>query len=329
MKALITGGAGFLGTKLTKALLDEGHEVRLLVRDPKAGARFQNTPVSVSVGDLADVASLERACEGMDWVIHTAGLISYNPNKADLMYRTNVLGTQAIARAARNQKVKRLVHTSSTAAIGVNEDPAVRMNEEAPFNARKLGLAYFDTKYDAERELLKEVELGLDAVIVNPGSLLGPGDTRRYEKGYAGLIYKYKPPFLFYGGINFVDVNDVVQGHLLALKKGRAGERYILGGENLSYGDLIIRVNGILGRPSPKHYVPKAMMSTLAGALRVLNLLGIDIHMTPELVRQVASWYLYVDSGKAERELGYRPHRIDAAISGTIEWLKEIGRLSA
>lgn len=329
MKALVTGGAGFLGTKLTKALLDEGHEVRLLVRDPKTATRFQNAPVTVSVGDLGDAASLERACEGMDWVIHTAGLISYNPAKADLMYRTNVLGTQAVARAARNQKVKRFVHTSSTAAIGINEDPQARMNEDTPFNARKLGLAYFDTKYDAERELLKEVELGLDAVIVNPGSLLGPGDTRRYEKGYAGLIYKYKPPFLFHGGINFVDVNDVVKGHLLALAKGRTGERYILGGENLSYGDLIIRVNTILGRPSPKTYVPKAMMSSLAGALWVLNKMGIDIHMTPELVRQVASWYLYVDSGKAERELGYKPHRIDAALSSTIDWLKEIGRLSA
>lgn len=329
MKALVTGGAGFLGTKLTQALLADGHEVRLLVRDPKASARFQDVPVTVSVGDLANPKSLEQACEGMDWVFHTAGLISYNPKKADLMYRTNVLGTQAIAQAARQQGVKKFVHTSSTAAIGVNEDPQAPMTEDSPFNARKLGLAYFDTKYDAERELLKEVERGLDAVIVNPGSLLGPGDARRYEKGYAGLIYKYKPPFLFHGGINFVDVNDVVRGHMLALQKGRTGERYILGGENLSYGELIVRVNSILGRPSPKHHVPKAMMSTLAGALRVLNLLGLDIHMTPELVRQVAAWYLYVDSSKAEKELGYKSHRIDQAIASTIEWLKEIGRLPA
>ncbi|MGZ3696026.1 MAG: NAD-dependent epimerase/dehydratase family protein, partial [Bdellovibrionota bacterium] len=199
MKALVTGGAGFLGTKLTKALLTEGHEVRLLVRDPKTTTRFQDMPVTVSVGDLGNSGSLERACEGMDWVFHTAGLISYNPNKAELMYQTNVLGTQAIAQAARKAGVKKFVHTSSTAAIGVNEDPSVLMNEATPFNARKLGLAYFDTKYDAERELLKEVERGLDAVIVNPGSLLGPGDTRRFEKGYAGLIYKFKPPFLFHG----------------------------------------------------------------------------------------------------------------------------------
>lgn len=325
MKALITGGAGFLGQKLAKALLDEGHEVRLLVRKPRSGQ--DSLPVSYAVGDLADEASLEKACEGIDWVFHAAGVISYNPKKAELMRKTNVEGTRAVAQAALRRKVKRVVFTSSTAAIGVNEDPKVVLNEDSPFNARKLGLAYFDTKYDAERELLKAVEQGLDAVIVNPGSLLGPGDTRRYEKGYAGLVYKYNPRVLFHGGINFVDIDDVVRGHLLARDKGRTGERYILGGENLSFGELIIRIDAILGRPPPKVYVPVAAMGLLAGGLRVLNTFGIDIHMTPELVRQVCSWYLYVDSSKAERELGYKPHRIDRAIASTIDWLKGLGRL--
>jgi dihydroflavonol-4-reductase len=203
----------------------------------------------------------------------------------------------------------------------------VLLTEDSPFNARKLGLAYFDTKYDAERELLKVAEAGLDCVIVNPGSLLGPGDTRRYEKGYAGLVYKYNPPVLFHGGINFVDIDDVVRGHLLAREKGRTGERYILGGENLSFGELIVRINAILGRPAPKVYVPVAAMGLLASGLRLLNTFGVDIHMTPELVRQVCSWYLYVDSGKAQRELGYKPNRIDRSIAGTIEWLKGLGRL--
>lgn len=327
MKAVITGGAGFLGRKLTEALLKQGHEVRLFVRNPKQEAGLQKEGVSFSVGDLSDAASLDRACEGMDWVFHTAGVISYNPQKADLMYQTNVLGTKAVAEAALRAKVKRFVHTSSTAAIGVNEDPRTPMTEETPFNARKLKLAYFDTKYDAEQELLKVVDKGLNAVILNPGSLLGPGDTRRYEKGYAGLIYKYNPPFLFHGGINYVDVEDVVRGHLLALEKGRNGERYILGGENLSFGELIQRVNAIIGRPSPTHYVPVGLMGVMATGIRVLNIFGIDIHMTPELVRQVSTWYLYVDSSKAKKELGYQPRRIDAAIGTTLDWLKSIGRI--
>jgi dihydroflavonol-4-reductase len=321
MKALITGGAGFLGQKLAKALKERGDQPVLLVRKPL------ESPYPLVRGDLADSASLQSACTGVDWVIHCAGLISYNPQKAELMRQTNVLGTRAIAEVALRAGVKRFLHVSSTAAIGVNEDPLEPMTEETPFNARPLGLAYFDTKYDAEREVRKLVEKGLDAVIVNPGSLLGPGDTRRYEKGYAGLIYKYRPPVLFHGGINFVDVEDVVRGILLALEKGRSGERYILGGENLSFGDLIRRVNSILGRPSPSVTVPKVLMGAMAKALRVLNLFGVDLHMTPELVRQVSSWYLYVSSAKAERELGYAPHRIDHALAGTIEWLRAEGRL--
>lgn len=327
MKALITGGAGFLGRKLTEALLNQGHEVRLFVRNPMQEAELQKEKISFVVGDLGDSNSLDRACEGVDWVFHTAGVISYNPQKAELMRTTNVLGTKAVAEAALRARVKRFVHTSSTAAIGVNEDPNTPMTEQTPFNARKLNLAYFDTKYDAEQELLKLVDRGLNAVIVNPGSLLGPGDTRRYEKGYAGLIYKYNPPFLFHGGINYVDVADVVRGHLLALEKGRVGERYLLGGENLSFGELIQRTNSIIGRPSPKRYVPKSMMGLMASGVSLLNFFGVDIHMTPELIRQVSSWYLFVDSSKAKRELGYEPHRIDQAIGATIAWLKSLGRL--
>ncbi|MGZ3657021.1 MAG: NAD-dependent epimerase/dehydratase family protein, partial [Bdellovibrionota bacterium] len=317
--------AGFLGQKLAKALVEDGHEVRLMVRNPKNAPK--DLPVSTVNGDLNDETSLDRACEGMDWVFHAAGLISYNPDKAELMRQTNVEGTARMARAALRQKVKRFVQTSSTAAIGVNEDPHATLNEDSPFNARKLGLAYFDTKFDAERELLKVAEQGLDAVIVNPGSLLGPGDTRRFEKGYAGLVYKYNPRVLFHGGINFVDVDDVVRGHIMAIEKGRAGQRYILGGENLSFGELIIRIDAILGRQPPKVYVPTAFMGMLSGALKVANAFGVDIHMTPELVKQVCTWYLYVDSSKAARELGYKPQRIDRAIAGTIDWLKKIGRI--
>ncbi len=325
-KVLITGGSGFLAEKLVRRLASDGHQIRLLVRkDPPEAQKL--TGCEYVYGDLNEPQKLRSACEGMDWVIHTAGLISYNPAKADLMRVTNVDGTKNIASAAHEVGVSRFLHVSSTAAIGISENRDQPMTEDSPFNARSLGLAYFDTKYDAEQELLRVVEKGLNAVIVNPGSLLGPGDRRRYEKGYAGLIYKYRPPVLFHGGINFVDVEDVVRGSLLALEKGRRGERYILGGENLEFGELIRRVNAILGRPSPSHYVPVQLMGTLSVGLKILNKMGIDIHMTPELIRQVCKWYLFVSSAKAEKELGYKPHRIDASISDTIRWLKEMGRL--
>ena len=323
MKALITGGAGFLGTKLGAALLERGHTVRLLTR----GKRPDLVGVEVAEGDLGDKEALRQACEGCDVVFHTAGVISYNPKKNDLMVQTNVIGTRNMVEAALKAGVKRFLHTSSTAAIGVNEDPNTLLNEDSPFNARHLGLAYFTTKYDAELEVLKGVERGLDAVILNPGSLMGPGDTRRYEQTYPGLIYKYNPRFLIHGGINFVDVDDVVKGHLLAYEKGRRGERYILGGENLTYAELISRTNSLIGRRPPKIYIPKWMMGAAALGIKLVTMCGAQLHITPEIMRQTARWYLFVDSNKAQRELGYQPRFIDNSIAQTIGWLKSIGRL--
>lgn len=327
MKVLITGGAGFLGQKLARALLAREHAVRLLVRGERGRKTVADLPVEVVDGDLGDEASLEAACAGQEILFHTAGVISYNPKKNDLMYRTNVLGTKNIAQAALRQGVKRMIHTSSTAAIGINTDPSVLMDENTPFNARHLKLAYFDTKYDAEQELLEFVGKGLDAVIVNPGSLMGAGDTRRYEQAYPGIIYKKNPRFLLHGGINYVDIDDVVAGHILAMEKGRKGERYLLGGENLSFAQLIQRTNMIIGRKAPTLYVPRSFMGAAASVLKVAQWLGADIHMTPELVKQMCNWYLFVDSSKAKRELGYNPKSIDNAIRDTIHWLKELGRI--
>jgi dihydroflavonol-4-reductase len=328
MRALISGGGGFLGVQLAEELKKKGFGLRLLLRTKRSNPDIDALGAEIVEGDLGNQESLDRACAGMDVVFHTAGMISYNPKKNQQMLDTNVIGTRNIANAAVRAKVKRFIYTSSTAAIGVNVDPKNWMTEASPFNARPLHLAYFDTKYDGEQEVLKLVrQQGLDAVIVNPGSLLGPRDTRRYEKTYAGLIYKYNPRFLVHGGINYVDVRDAVAGHILALEKGRTGERYILGGENLTYGELVQRTDMMIHRKPPKIYIPKSLMGAAAVGIRVLNAFGVDLHFTPELVRQVSTWYLFVDHSKATRELGYKPRIVDEAIFQTIAWLKRIGRL--
>ncbi len=323
MRTVITGGAGFLGQKLAHALLAQGHTVRLLTRGKDPGI----PGTELVRGDLSEPESLVRAFDGCDAVFHTAGLISYNPEKDALMRSTNVVGTRHAVDAARRAGVGRFIHTSSTAAIGINYDQNRLMDETTPFNAHSLQMAYFTTKWEAEEEVRKGVAGGLDAVILNPGSLMGPGDTRRYEQTYPGLIYKFNPRFLVHGGINFVDVNDVVDGHLLAWKKGRTGERYLLGAENLSFAELIRRTNAIIGRKSPSIYLPLSLMGVAAGAIRLLQKCGVHLHITPELVRQVCTWYLYVDSGKAQRELGWKPKSIDRAIHETLDWLKSIGRV--
>lgn len=327
-KVLVTGGGGFLGVHLAELLVQRGYQVRVLLRKVAPHEDLDLIPVEKVQGDLSDPESLRRACDGQDAVFHTAGMISYNPAKNGLMHKTNVLGTRAVAEACVAVGVKRLIHTSSTAAIGYGLDPESTLTEASAFNGYETGLAYFTSKYEAEREALGFVAKGLEVVVTNPGSLMGPRDRRRFEQSYPGLIYKFRPPFLVHGGINFVDVKDVAAGHLLALERGRSGERYILGGENLEFGELIKRVNRIIGRPAPKFYLPNKLIDAAAYGLQVARALGWEAHISPEIARRVIRWYLYVDSSKAIRELGYQPNFIDNSIQLTIRWLRQIGRIT-
>lgn len=327
MKFLITGGSGYLGMHLAEALEADGHTVRLFMRSKPKHRYLEPLKAEHFYGDILSAEDLHKAMQGIDVVFHTAGVISYNPAKTELMINTNVTGTRNVCAAALKAGVKRLVFTSSSAAIGINQDKSKTMNEDTEFNARPMQMAYFDTKYDAEAEVKKAVEQGLDAVIVNPSSMIGARDTRRYENTYAGLIYRVNPPVLFHGGNNFVDIKDVTKGHLLAWQKGRTGERYILGGENVSFAELVHKTNRIIGRKSPRIYVPVSLMSLVALILRVLLFFGIDLHLTPQLVTKICRWYLYLDTSKAERELGYKPHSIDGAIKETLDWLKAEGRI--
>jgi dihydroflavonol-4-reductase len=320
MRALVTGGGGFLGARLVEALELEGLEVRVLGRSLREGKEGKREFI---VGDILDPQSLRRAMRDCELVFHTAGLVSYDPGKAEQMQQTNVVGTKNVAEAALALGIRRLIYTSSTAAIGVNYDPRALLSESSEFNARPLGMAYFTTKFDAELELHALRDQGLDFVIVNPGSILGPKDTRKKRQVYAGLIERINPPVAPPGGNCFVDIEDVVAGHLLAWKKGRLGERYILGGENLSFFDLISRVNAILGRRPPRFRLPAASMSLAAFGLGVAKKFGLKTNFTPELVRQMGSWYLYMDFSKAKRDLGYRPSSVDGALRATLDWLSK------
>jgi dihydroflavonol-4-reductase len=327
-KVLLTGASGFLGVHIAPLLLQRGYALRALVREEGPHIDLDEMPtISKYKGDIDNLESLKRACAEVDAVIHTVGVISYNPAKNDLMHKVNVLGTRHVCEAALACGVKRVVITSSTAAIGFGTDPLKTLNEASPFNGYETGLAYFTSKYEAEREALSFIAKGLQVVIVNPGSLMGAKDRRRYEQSYPGLIYKFKPPFLVHGGINFVDVRDAALGHVLALEKGISGERYILGGENLEFGDLIKRVNRLIGRSSPKYYLPNFVIDGASFGLQVARALGREAHISPEIARRVIRWYLYVDSSKAMRDLGYRPNFIDGAIEQTIRWLRSEKRI--
>lgn len=327
MKILISGAGGYLGVRLAECLVERGHSVIAMVRSEPKHNYLQRDGIEVAKGDILDAPRLRELMEGVDAVFHCAGVISYDPAKDELMYQTNVVGTRTMAEAALASGVKRFVYTSSTAALGVNYDPKKRVTEEDPFNARALGMSYFTSKYDAEQELHKLREKGLDYVILNPASIIGPRDTRRYEQVYAGLIYKFNPRILPPGGNAFVDLEDVVEGHIRAWEKGKCGERYILSGENLSFAELIIRVNKLIGRKPPSARLPLFCMSMVAASFRVLAIFGQKLHMTPELISKVGRWYLYVDTSKAEQELGMKFRTIDHALQETLDWLKAEGRI--
>lgn len=327
MKVLITGAGGYLGVRLAERLVDSGHSVLAVVRSLPRHKYLQINGVTIEQGDITDKQRMLELLRGVDVVFHCAGVISYSTSKNDLMYQTNVVGTRTMAEAAIAAGVKRFIYTSSTAALGVNYDPKKLKTETDAFNARDLGMGYFTSKYDAEQELHRLVGKGLDYVIVNPGSIIGPRDTRRYEQVYAGLIYKFNPRILPPGGNTFVDLEDVVEGHILAWKKGVTGERYIISGENLSFADLIIRVNQLIGRRPPRIRLPLFFMRIAAAFLKVLQWLGKKPHITPELVSRVGTWYLYADNSKAKRELGLQPRKLDQAITDTIAWLKAEGRI--
>ncbi len=327
MKVLISGAGGYLGVRLAERLIGAEHKVLAMVRSAPQHQYLEREGITIEKGDILDSPRLKELMTGVDAVFHCAGVISYDPTKDELMYQTNVVGTRTMAEAALACGVKRFVYTSSTAALGINYDLEKRVTEDDPFNARSLGMSYFTSKYDAEQELHKLREKGLDYVILNPASIIGPRDTRRYEQVYAGLIYKYNPPILPPGGNAFVDLEDVVEGHIRAWKKGRCGERYILSGENLSFADLIIRVNQLIEREPPWFRFPVMGMSLISFGFRLMALFGKKMHMTPELLSKVGRWHLYVNTTKAERELGMHFRSIDQAIKDTLDWLKAEGRI--
>ncbi len=327
MKVLITGGGGYLGVRLAERLVEQGHEVKSMLRSDPPHSYLDVPGITKVKGDIQDPAGLRELMNGMDAVFHCAGMISYDPGKDEQMYQTNVIGTRNVAEAVLASNVTRMIHVSSTAALGVNYDRNRKISEDEPFNARALGMAYFTSKYDAEQELQKLKADGLDFVIVNPASIIGPRDTRRYEQVYAGLIYKYNPRFLPPGGNAFVDIEDVVDCLVAAWEKGISGERYTISGENLSFAELIIRVNKLIDRDPPSFKLPVAAMQIASLGFRVLGLLGKKMHMTPELISKVGQWHLYVDTTKAERAFGIKPRKIDQALTDTITWLKAEGRI--
>ena len=317
MKALVTGSTGFLGSHICQALIERGWEVRAFHRPGSDLELIKNIPVEHAIGDITEPDCLGSALENVQVVFHTAAFLGGKTAHAPFQQVT-VLGTRNILSAALKAGVERVVHTSSVAALGVPTllqqqglSPEL-MDETHTWNYPAKRWPYGCAKYLAEIQVQKAVACGLDVVIVNPSQVLGAGDKNRRSDSIVTMVARRKIPFSVSGGLNLVHIDDVVQGHLAALDKGQRGERYILGGENITHTDLITRIASVANVHGPRLTLAGSLLRGLAGILSRFPFRTLPFD--PQQFYQ-AGYYFFYDTTKSKRELGLpKPQSISLAI---------------
>jgi dihydroflavonol-4-reductase len=324
MRILLTGASGFVGATLAPLLVEAGHALRCLLRPGSAAENLAGVPFERAAGALEDARALADAVRGCDAVVHLAALVSFRAQDRARMFAINETGTATLARLAREAGVARFLHVSSVSAVGLARRAEV-LDETAPFNFGSWRIAYAESKHAAEARVRDEVARGLDAVIVNPASMIGPGDRRKAEGSLLDRVARGRVPFCPPGGVNLVDVRDVASGCVRALERGRTGERYILGGTNLTGRAMIEAIARAAGCRPPRWTLPAPLARGL-GALATLveRVRPLPPPLTAQILRMTPLWFWY-SSAKAERELGYRARGIDAALASAFAWLRNRG----
>ena len=306
MKALVTGATGFVGAAVARALGAAGWQVRVLVRSGSDRSNLQPLAWDVVEGDLADSSSLERALEGCAGLFHVAADYRLGVRDPAQLYRTNVEGTRNILSASRTAGVPRIVYTSSVATIGIPSDGSPG-EERTPVDVSHMIGHYKRSKYLAEKVAREAAGTGMSVVIVNPSTPIGPGDIRPTPTGQLVLdAASGRMPAYVDTGLNIVHVDDVAAGHLLAVERGRAGERYILGGEDMTLQTILAQIARLVGRTPPRVRLPYAAVLPVAYLAEAFaKLSGRSGRLTLEGVR-MSRKRMFFSSAKAASELGYR-----------------------
>jgi dihydroflavonol-4-reductase len=325
MRALVTGATGFVGSAVARALLREGWQVRALVRENSDRRNLQGLEIEAVTGDLDDPRSLQDATAGCEALFHVAADYRLGTRKPQELYRTNVEGTRNILNASRIARVGRVVYTSSVATIGIPSDGSPG-REQTPVALSDMIGHYKRSKFLAEQVAREAAQAGASVVIVNPSTPVGPGDVkptptgRMVQDAAAGRMPAYVDT-----GLNIVHVDDVAAGHLLALQRGRDGEHYILGGENMSLRAILTEIARIAGRGPPRVRLPTAALLPIAYAAEAVGrLTGRTTRITVESVR-MARKRMFFSSDKAARELGYRWRAPSEAFRDAVVWLRAQG----
>ena len=315
-----------MGSHVARQLLSNGAELRLLVRATSRTENIADLPADRVVGDLRDVESLRRGMSGCEVVFHVAADYRLWSRDGRELYQSNVDGTRNILQAARDSSVRRVVYTSSVATMGFGNNGSVT-DERTPVSLTNMIGDYKRSKFMAEQLVIEAARSGQDVVMVNPTTPIGERDIKPTPTGRIVVDFlKRKFPAYVDTGLNLVDVKDCANGHLLAMAKAVAGERYILGGENLTLKQILNKLAALTGLPSPTIRLPYAVAyaTGVVDTLVTGTLRKQEPRVTLDSVR-MGRKKMFVTSAKAERELGWNPGPVDAALQRAVEWFRANG----
>jgi nucleoside-diphosphate-sugar epimerase len=325
--AFVTGATGFVGSHVVEQLVEGGWSVTALHRAQSNIARLKKLPVRLVVGSLEDPRTLELGMpEGCDAVFHLAGNLSFWSGDETEQRRVNVEGTRNLVAAALTRKAKRFVHTSSVSAYGGQAE--IPFDESATSTASSSPVGYERTKYLGELEVKRGIDLGLDAVILNPGNIIGRYDLTGWARFFV-LIDRGKLPGVPPAGGTFCDAEAVARAHVTAALQGASGGNYLLGGADSTYLEMVRRMGALLGKPVPKRTVPIAAFRAVGWLSQLASYATRKAPtVTPELGHMAGRGAAYFRSDKAVRELDYRPVSLDSMLEKSYRWLVDEGKLS-
>ena len=325
MKVLVTGASGFVGGAVARALVDAGTEVRVLVRADSDRRNFDGLPVEPVTGDLRDQASLRRALTGCRQLYHVAAHYALWAKDPSIFYDVNVTGTRNMLQAARSVGIERTVYCSTIGAIGLPPAGGVG-TETTPVSLDQMAGHYKRSKFLAEQEVLNLAKDGLPVVIVNPSAPVGAGDVKPTPTGQVIVDFmKGRMPAYIETGMNLIDVDDVAAGHLLAMEKGRQGERYILGNKNLMLREVFEILSRLTGVKAPSLRLPRLAVLPLAyGNQWIAALTGRTPRIPLEGVK-MAKYKMHYDCSKAVRELGLPQTPPEVALEKAVRWFRTHG----
>ena len=326
MAVLVTGATGFVGSWLVRELIKRGEEVRVLHRRTSNMDELEGVKFVSRLGDVTDIDSLRDAVQGVDTVFHLAGVIGYSRAMRRTMEVVNVDGTRKVLEAMQTTPRAKLVYMSSVVAVGASYDKSV-LNEDSPFNLHDLDLGYFETKKAAEDLVIDACRRGrIEAVILNPSTIYGPGDARKGSRKTQWKVARGKFPFYTSGGVSIVSVHDVVSAILRAREVGRIGERYILSGDNITIHELFQRIASLAGVKPPAVYLPNTIVHGLGKIGDLMEKMGRKGPINSENA-WTSTLYHWFDHSKAKRELGFNPVPADQPLRESVEWMRDNGYL--